>query len=134
MDYVKKAITSPVNLFYQGNICDITLNFMLCLEIKTPRVVNLVQPYLGLIRNITLITKVLLGILINGRYKHFVSILTRSTSPWNLSSLISLKYCYSKNSTLSSSSQKQTLQKFLKNMRQLLNDNHVHWKRITYSW
>ena len=68
MGHVTKVIASSISLFYQGNICDMTLNFILCLEVEISRLGNLVQSYLMLIKNIILFTKILFGIVIDGSH------------------------------------------------------------------
>ena len=88
MDHVSQVMASSANIFYHGNICDMTLNVILCLEVKIPRVGNLVQSYLQLIKTIFTFTKILFEFVINGRLQHFVSIFSRSNSPSNPSSLI----------------------------------------------
>ena len=52
MGDVTKVMTLSVSLFYQENICDMTLNFILCLKVEISRLGNLVQSYLMLIKNI----------------------------------------------------------------------------------
>lgn len=88
MDHLTKLMALPVNIFYQWDLCDLMLNFILFSEVKTPRLGYLVLSYPELIKNIFSFTKTLFEIVINGSLQHFISILLRSTSSSNPSSLI----------------------------------------------